>query len=293
MRIHVFGLTAFSCSAMFVRWDRCVFVCVRHVFRYGWSEGHTEVTEFCVGRRCSACAWPQSRVCSSTCMSRRCSRSERSCMDWHEFSVLHTHRCLKGKQFSMSVSWRKRSNNSVQNTTLLNTHISLSMYLHWQMYIPKKWMKKKYFEAFFLQTCAAGAGVVQPKACVTFTHGAEVGAHTAAICTAAFVRILLWTVTFYIQTGRGKVGREKMFSWGGKHKSVRNMIGYEQRWCYLGYSLRKLPGNPAPHQTRSPDASHTDDWTSLNTRRNVFSGKKKGKAEAQGQFHSTGHKTLT
>lgn len=37
----------------------------------------------------------------------------------------------------------------------------------------------------------AGAGVVQPKACVTFTHGAQVGADTAAICTAAFVRILL------------------------------------------------------------------------------------------------------
>lgn len=51
--------------------------------------------------------------------------------------------------------------------------------------------KQHFFFFFFLQTYTAGAGVVQPKACVAFTHGAQVGADTAAICTAAFIRILL------------------------------------------------------------------------------------------------------
>lgn len=39
---------------------------------------------------------------------------------------------------------------------------------------------------------------------------------------------------------------------------------------YLVYSEQKLPENPAPHQTQCQDASHTDGWTSLNTRKAGF-----------------------
>lgn len=46
-------------------------------------------------------------------------------------------------------------------------------------------------------TYAAGEGVVQRKAWVTFTHGAQVGAHAAAVCTAALVRILFRTVACF------------------------------------------------------------------------------------------------
>lgn len=46
-------------------------------------------------------------------------------------------------------------------------------------------------------TYAAGEGVVQRKAWVTFAHGAQVGADTAAICTAALIRILFRTVACF------------------------------------------------------------------------------------------------
>lgn len=52
-------------------------------------------TGFCGGRRCWASEWPQSRVCSSTCTSQRCSRSGRSCTDWREVPLLHTRQCLQ------------------------------------------------------------------------------------------------------------------------------------------------------------------------------------------------------
>jgi len=44
----------------------------------------------------------------------------------------------------------------------------------------------------------------------------------------------------------------------------------QSAWFHLGCSWRKLAGNPAPHQTRSQDASHTGDWTSLNTRNTLL-----------------------
>lgn len=37
------------------------------------------------------------------------------------------------------------------------------------------------------------------------------------------------------------------------------MILYVGVSFYLGCSWQKPPGNPAPHQTLSPEASHTDD----------------------------------
>lgn len=46
---------------------------------------------------------------------------------------------------------------------------------------------------------------------------------------------------------------------------------------YLGCSWRKLPGNPAPRQTRSPGASGTGGWTYLKTR--VPLGPAEGDAE--------------
>lgn len=47
-------------------------------------------------------------------------------------------------------------------------------------------------------TYAAGERVVQRKAWVTFTHGAQVGADAAAVSTAALIRILFRTVACFV-----------------------------------------------------------------------------------------------
>lgn len=93
-------------------------VCVLHTVDRDW---HTEVTELCVGHMCLACV-PHSRVCRSTCMSRWCSHSERSCMDWYELLVLHTHQYLKKKNNYQWVWARKKLIKHC--STVLNTYIS-------------------------------------------------------------------------------------------------------------------------------------------------------------------------
>lgn len=59
-------------------------------------------------------------------------------------------------------------------------------------------------------TYAAGEGVVQRKAWVTLTHGAQVGADATAISTAALIRILLRTVACFF---RGQTTRLRTTDW--------------------------------------------------------------------------------
>lgn len=59
-------------------------------------------------------------------------------------------------------------------------------------------------------TYAAGEGVVQRKALVTLTHGAQVGADATAISTAALIRILLRTVACFF---RGQTTRLRTTGW--------------------------------------------------------------------------------
>lgn len=80
-----------------------------------------------------------------------------------------------------------------------------------------------------IQTYAAGAGVVQPEACVTFTHGAQVRAHTAAVCTAAFIRVLLWTVPFRKHRTDQKVRRLR-----GGNRWDANRDGRWFTWVVVG-----------------------------------------------------------
>lgn len=215
----------------------------------GWKDRCAEVTVLCAyGHMSLVCVWPQNPVCRSTCMSRQCWRSERSCTGWPELLVRHTHQCLEDINTSI-FKWVQAAKKGDKPS-----HIT-------------RFCKKQYFitPPQWVQTYTAGAGLVQPKACVTFTHGAQVRADTAPICTAAFIWILLWAVTFYTANkGEKEVQRGELV---GGTKTERDGVDEDGMWFYLGCSWRKLEGNPALRQTQCPDASHTVEWTSLNTRK--------------------------
>lgn len=49
------------------------------------------------------------------------------------------------------------------------------------------WINSDPWFSTLINICAAGAGVVQSKACVTVTHSAQVGTHTTAIGTTTLI----------------------------------------------------------------------------------------------------------